>query len=251
MAELIDQDNRLLLCVGCGAVFEDVWSTEGGSSTWDLPTCPYCRAGWYRNTEEKLRTPTKKNYKLWKEDTLHVPAEGERYIHWYYWLESRGVSDDKILHQSAMRTAQKEATGQAINQRRLLRWAQGQQARDSQREAGSILPGEDGEDLVFTLDEERGEVSTFYPMAPDNVEEELIQKEAVTELQQTADEVWAQLQKQGRWRKWGADLTWEEAAEVTYPGKDAPADEQQRYNAIRHQVHKFRERMQERLDEHP
>lgn len=223
----------------------DVWPTpERGK--WTTPTCPYCGASRYTDAEDKVHGPTKAHYKTYAPETVPTKEEGDRFVYWIHWLESRGIVDDNVLHEYAGSLASREAQHKPINPGKQLHWANVEQRRRG-KDTGILLNGEEDAEYWRMLNRDTGEVESYPAESAEDIEQEYINTENLITLRQQCDEVWAAIQKEGRPKKWGRDLTWEEALEATYPGDEASDEAKQEYDAIRKQKAIFRERLFRKL----
>lgn len=104
---LVGADNIRLLCVNCGAVYEDVW---GSRQTEPQPVCPYCLKSFYRDTDEVeepyYHGPVKASYPVGQKaiDNIEKFDFWARYKNLREELDKEGI-DEAIAHSMALRNA--------------------------------------------------------------------------------------------------------------------------------------------------
>jgi len=97
---LISPSNQHLACVNCGAVYLDRWPDDVS------PVCPYCRCSHFIDSEDRLRGPTRKRYRVYEpsSDEPDLPAPWDRYEALRAALDKwEGSSDAMTIHRKVLR----------------------------------------------------------------------------------------------------------------------------------------------------
>ena len=93
-----------LVCVNCGAVYADHWSSAAS------PICPYCCYSHYQDTSASIRPPAKKKYRVY-ESSSPQPERGEGVFWSRYQQANAAVTrsvepiDAAVGHLAALRYA--------------------------------------------------------------------------------------------------------------------------------------------------